>query len=65
MFSEAEKQEIQNEIEYLKLIIEFHNQEAENGIFLYEMTEEESLEHRLDAMEKIVELEQILKEAES
>ncbi len=62
MFSEAEKQEIQNEVEYLKLILEFHNQEAEKGNFLYGMTEEESLEHRLDAMEKIVELEQMLKE---
>ncbi len=56
MLSEVEEQELQKEIEYLKLILEFHNQEAEKGNLLYGMTEEESLEHRLDAMEKIVEL---------
>ncbi len=62
MFSDAEKQEIQSEIEYLKFILNFHNEEADNGNLLYGMTEDELLNHRLDVMEKIVELEQILKE---
>ena len=35
---------------------------SKKGNFLYGMTEEESLECRLDAMEKIGELEQMLKE---
>ena len=64
MFTDAEKQDIQNEIEYLKFILDFHNQEAEKGNLMYGMTEDESLNHRLDAMEKIVELEQMLKEEE-
>jgi hypothetical protein len=62
MFSDAEKQEIKSEIEYLKFILTFHNEEAEKGNLLYGMTEDESLNHRLDVMEKIVELEQMLKE---
>ena len=64
MLTDAEKQEIQNEIEYLKFILDFHNQEAEKGNLMYGMTEDESLNHRLDAMEKIVQLEQTLKEEE-
>jgi hypothetical protein len=62
MFSDAEKREIKSEIEYLKFILTFHNEEAEKGNLLYGMTEDESLNHRLDVMEKIVELEQMLKE---
>ena len=62
MFNEAEKQEIENEIIYLKLILDFHNQEAQKGNLLYNMNEENSLNHRLDIMEKIAELEQKLKE---
>ena len=61
MLTDAEKQDIQNEIENLKFILDFHNQEAEKGNLMYGMTEDESLNHRLDAMEKIVELEQMLK----
>lgn len=57
MLTNAERQEIQNEIEYLKFILDFYNQEAEKGNLMYGMTEDESLNHRLDAMEKIVELE--------
>ena len=62
MLTDAERQDIQNEIEYLKFILDYHNQEAKKGNLLYGMTEDESLNHRLDAMEKIVELEQMLKE---
>lgn len=64
MLNDAEKQDIQNEIEYLKFILDYHNQEAEKGNLLYGMTEDESLNHRLDAMERIAELKQILKEEE-
>ena len=62
MLNEAEKQEIENEIIYLKFILKFHNQEAQKGNLLYNMNQEDSLNHRLDVMEKIVELEQKLKE---
>ena len=62
MFSDAEKQEIQSEIEYLKFILHFHNEEADKSNLLYGMTEDESLNHRLDVMEKIIESEQMLKE---
>ena len=61
MFNEAEKQEIENEIIYLKFILDFHNQEAQKGNLLYNMNEEDSLNHRLDIMERIAELEQNLK----
>ena len=61
-FNEAEKQEIENEIMYLKFILDFHNQEAQKGNLLYDMNEEDSLNHRLDVMERIAELEQKLKE---
>ena len=62
MFNEAEKQEIENEIIYLKFILDFHNQEAEKDNLLYGMNEEDSLNHRLDVMEKIAKLERKLKE---
>ena len=62
MLNEAKKQEIENEIIYLKFILDFHNQEAQKGNLLYNMNEENSLNHRLDIMEKIAELEQKLKE---
>ena len=62
MLNEAKKQEIENEIIYLKFILDFHNQEAQKGNLLYNMNEEDSLNHRLDIMERIAELEQKLKE---
>jgi tryptophanyl-tRNA synthetase len=57
-----ERQEIEDMIVYLKFILNFHNQQAEKGNFMYGMTEAESLEHRLDAMEEIANLERKLKE---
>ena len=60
--TEKEYQEIREQIFFLKQILDFHNQQAEQGRFLYGMTKEESLEHRLDAMEEIANLEIKLRE---
>ena len=60
--TEQERQEIEQMIVYLKFILDFHNQQADKGVFQYGMTKEESLEHRLDAMEEIAKLEKKLKE---
>ncbi len=62
--SEKEYQEIREQIFFLKQILDFHNQQVEQGRFLYGMTKEESLEYRLDAMEEIANLERKLRKNE-
>ena len=54
----TEKERLEFEIALLKKLLDFHNEfEKQTG-----MTEEESIEHRLDIMEQIAEIQKKLKE---
>ncbi|MCY7350769.1 MAG: hypothetical protein LH606_08875 [Cytophagaceae bacterium] len=63
MMTESEEREIRDYIRLLETIHAFHNEQAEKGAYLYQMTEQQSVEHRLDIMEMIAEQKRLLKEA--
>jgi len=58
--SDAERQEKEELIFLLKLVHKTHNELADQGIYLYGMTPDESVEYRLEIMVQVAELQKEL-----